>query len=1119
MKQFLTLCMATAMIGTAAAAPKVTLREAMQLKSEGKAQVVQGMTRQNGVKPLKSRHTSAFHKLQADKEARAKKAIAKAMPNGDAIYGNLVYSASGEMPTGYYEINGAEGTFLWDNDLASAGAAMSYDPETENLKGYYPDIFWGMLFGVYYFECDAETGEITVFEEQDMSEHNAYMQVCTLADDGYFYGFGGVDGVSGLVKAPKEDPFAYEFVAAVPSSCNGLAYNSSKGVLFGCGNDGNFYEFTLDGDATQISSVLEIMPDWAPYLGGMVYDIASNVYYWNAQGEVDTFIYTIDADTYAATLVGQCPDGEEYMSLVTTDFKVIPGQPNAATPGEATFYQNEMKGYVTFTLPTELKDGTPINGRVKYNALLDNDLYTTGSQAAGKEVTIPYNCAAPGMHTFSLVVFVDGVASKAASVRCWVGNDNPLNPTNVVLTSEKLSWDAVPTGKTGVHGGWVAPGEVTYNVYINGEEKYTGLKACECDPAFDPEEIVEAYKATVVAVCNGLESVNSTSNVCVTGAPYNVPVTFAPTADEFAVSTTYDPNNRGFQYNAGEQAVQCGYTPAGVPMDAWYFLPPVAIEDITKFYTFSVDACYRSTNYPNEAFEVVLCNEPTPNGVVGTIIDYTALESNAYTTYEGLIGGKYLRQPGTYYVALHCVSDPDQLGMKARNFKIADNNITLESPAEATYLSAEETAQGELSANVEFTFPTTTLAGQELAADAELTATVSSSVDEVEITGKPGVKVGNVKVMTAQGDNVISVVVTNAEGLNSPTATTDVYTGVTAPATPVITSATGSRDNMSITLNWDAVTEPADEDGYIVPADVEYVILEYIDMGWLGAYWSPIDVTTETSYTYTVPEGTAQQFMYVGLAAQNAAGNSGYVDYIADNIGTPYALPFNEAFDDPDYAMTTDPWITWSFDGEEKPSWSLYKMDDLYEGEEGYFLAAMGTAGAHGMLALPRFATFTNAETIRVTFGICAEFELPKLTILGQVFGSEDYIELGELTVEEGEGFKQAYVDLPAEMLNQFWAQVYIDAQFTTGDELLAINLINVDCPTGVASVAGEGIKIAGGKHITISGLQGQNVIVSTLDGKVAAKKANVSNNATFNVEKGVYVVKAGDKNAKVVVK
>lgn len=1116
MKQFLTLCMATVMIGSAAgASAKVSFREALQLKSEGKAVLAHDRTRRNGVMPLHNRPLSAFNKLQTDKNVRTMKSRQRLMANGDAIFGNLIWTEDATALPGYYEFDGAAATLKWSNDDVNGGQ-FSYDADAECLKGYNVSSAWGMLFGVDYFECDPLTGDIITLESQDLSANYSYFEVSVLADDGCFYGYGLCDGKHGFIKTSADDPFSYELIADM-DYFTGICYNPQKGFFVAVGETGNLMEIGKDGSIRVVGSVLTDIPDFYPYLGGMVYNPGSNLYYWNAQLKNGSAMYTINPDNYAMTNLGYFPTSEEYLSLVTTDVNSIPGQPAAPEAGAVSFNKAELMGTVSFTLPSKYKDGTPIESRVRYIAYLNGDVYTSGSQKAGAEIAVPYIVPTDGLYTFGLVAEVDGVSSKMVSLHSYVGNDQPLNPTNVVLSAESLTWDAVPTGYEGVHGGWVQPGKVTYTVLVNGIEKTSGLTECSCNPGIDTDALIEAYTATVIAVCNGQTSANGVSNSIVTGSPYTLPATFEPTPDQFDVSTVYDGNGRkGFtlEKDASGYYVQCGYTTtADITMDAWYFLPPVTIDDADKYYSFEVEAALCSPDYTDEAFEVLVCNEPTPAGVVGVVMDETIPESTdfslAYTTFS-------VRQPGTYYLAFHCISAGDQFGIRARNFSISDNNITDLSPARASYVTAAELTKGDLVAAVGFKFPTTDLAGNPLAEGTELNATISTSIDDVTISGKAGETVSGLKMMTLQGMNTITVVVSDPEtGFNSPKATTEVYTGVTVPALPKQLRGKSSEDNMSIILSWDPVTTPEDPDGIIDPAKVQYVIYEYIESVF-GSEWSPIAYTSDTTYVYSVAEGSPQSYMPIGVGSMNAAGANDQLIYFQGNIGTPYALPMTEVFN-PD-GFKTQPWIIGTFDNVAQPEWNVRYMKDLYEGEDGGFLAAMGKAGAAGYLMMPRFSSF--GETVRVTFDICAEFDLPKISIIGETFDSGE-CNLGTLSVEKGTGFRKAYIDLPAELLNKNWVQLYIIVEFTTADEILAISNISVDNTSGVRSIlSGNDIRISAEKgRINVSGLDGHDVVVSTLDGKVAAKKPNAKGNASFILDKGIYVVNAADRNAKVMVK
>ena len=1134
MKQFLTLCMAAAMVGGAFSADaKVTLRQAMQMKEEGKAITpVIKMRNQNqsGLKAISAAPVSRFHKIQAEKNAEPmmKKAPAKILPNGDAIYGYLYYSADADAkPIGLYEFGATQSELVWadTNETGYAAGSVSYADGV--VKGYILESFWGMIFGIDYVEYDFNTGDIITLVQQS-GDNGDYMQTSVLnTGDGKFYGYGGYNGVLSFMWAPADDPFAYEGVP-VEEMCLSLCYDSKNDILYGV--SGDYQLVKINTSNGELEPVMDLnVEGGGQYLTGLAYDCKSDLFYWNINFEDDSAaMATIDLKNQKLDIYDELAYSEEYISLMTSDQFIDPNKPQRPVAGEVDFYKDSLVGFVEFTLPAFVGNDTPIEGDVEYRTYVDGNLYSTGSAAAGSVVKANF-AVETGNHVFGIRAVVNGVESAMATAKAWIGNDNPLAPANVELSASELTWSAVAGGdKEGVHGGYVSGKDMTYvaSVFCDGAE--VAVSPVLTETSFSMAGIIDekadlaAYSAQVVAVCNGMESDAASSNAIVAGEALVLPQYIEPTDEQFAISSVLDANEDGVCWglaaNAEGNYIYSGYSmEPSVPMDDWYFLPKMKFDDPTKFYSFSFEAAIKSLSYPEEYVEVLLCNEASPRGVVSVIIDEFTPEDVTFQTVRGYF---QVRQAGDYYIAIRCTSEGDQYGINARNFKVEDNNITLESPDVVSDLAAEGAAEGVLEATVSFAMPATTMGGAALPSDAQLKAVVKSSVDEVEVEGKPG-ESKEVVVATVQNNNDISVSVSYGE-LNSPAESIIVYTGVTVPATISSLSVEDSADMLSMTLSWPAVTTPDDPEGFIDPEEVVYDIYR-VEATFFGNAWALYEPGVEgTSYTYSVEAGDPQDFVQLGVVARNAAGDNGKLLSVYGIIGTPYDLPMVETFDNPE-GLDLEPWVTLAGVGEPEIG-LMYLKDidaDMWGDSENIVMVMQGAEGDVANLSVPRFST-KGVSAAKFSLNVSGLFYFPKVTVLGQVYGSEDYIEIGTMSIDtENYDFQKVSVELPAEFCNQDWVGLVLQVEFETGNEVLVIDDVSAEQSTGVAPVATKGgVKIAGGKNvIKVSGLNGQNVTVSTLDGRIAAKRDNVGSDATFNVEKGIYVVKAGEKNAKVIVK
>lgn len=1120
MKQFLTLCLASAILGSSFNVDaKMTLQEAMQLKSEGKAIKAPMKTLdRNAIKMLPASSTKAvsgFHKMMEKKadNSNAMKAPSKITSKGDNIYGYLGYSTNYDLPYGLYELENSGFSLKWEDSWVNETGVSPYGLGLQDgvVKGYALYTFWGYIFGVYFVEYDFETGELLNYKSQDLNSNINLIMGSTLdSKEGVMYGFGYYGDDYAFMSAPADDPFNYTEISVPENGCFSICYNSEDEGIYAVTYD---YEFVkIDKSTGEFTKIMNLdVANGATYLTALCYDPVTKLYYWNIfYYDYTSALATIDVETKTLEIIEESSYGNEFISFLTTDEVPDAFDPVRPSVGEVDFYKNNLIGFVYFTLPEKLTNGSEIEGEIEYKAYLDGNLYSTGKAAAGSEIKVNYAVGEDGMHTFSVAAVVDGNEGAKGSVKSYVGNDTPVAPANVKLAADEngkysVTWDAV--GGVGVHGGYVDDKAITYNVTLNGEA-VASTAATSCYVDIDADAELNAYTATVSAVCNGLESAPTSSNSVVEGTALSLPVYIQPDPDQYAISSVLDANEDGstwydVTYN-GQYAIYSGWNSYN-QMDEYYFLPPVKLDDPSKFYSFTMEVAVYSSLYPEEYVEVLLCNEPSPNGVQSVIIDEFSPEGE---DFEKAYAEFRVRQAGDYYIAIHCTSDADQYGLFARNFTIVDNNITLDSPTAVKDLDIEADEDGALKATVSFTMPSKNLRGDDLDESSELIATVACGSNSTLVSGKPGESV-SVTIATEQGNNEFVVSVALDE-LNSPAIYETVFTGVLIPATPDYVSAELSADRLSLYLTWPEVNE-SDEGDYIDPENVVYDIYLYItNWGW-ELYDEGV---TENSYTYNAD---IQEYVTIGVMSRSAAGTNGYIEYTSNVVGPAYGLPIEENWDgNGEYRY--EPWLFNSFDNAEEPYAAIYSSTMFGDaGSDMYCLVIQGGAGAKGQLDSPYFST-KGCSNITFVADVCGDFDLPKVTVLA----SAEDIEMKEVgTIVQNEaGFSNVSVTLPDEFSNKNFVNVYLQYEFENGDEVLIIESLSITSGSEIVSVANDGVKIAGGKSVVnVSGLNGENVTVADVNGRVVAKSAKAQKSASFPVEKGIYVVKAGDKNAKVVVK
>ena len=778
------------------------------------------------------------------------------------------------------------------------------------------------------------------------------------------------------------------------------------------------------------------------------------------------------------------PNSIKNMTSETSDTDTRPEPPTAGTPN---FYKNYLVGFVPFTMPDMMTDGTPIEGEVKYTTYLDGKVYSSGNANAGASIEVNFSVT-QGMHTFGITATFDNMESEMATVEHYAGYDSPLPPANIRLTESEVTWEQVTES---AHGGYLDLKTINYTVSINGKEM--GSTSGTSLPITLPEAELTAYKAEVTAESKGMNSDPGYSNILAYGSPLHLPQHIIPTEEQSALCTT-----------SGN----------------WFFLPPMMFEDTSRFYTFSFEASYAGNDNNNLTLDVSICTAPNQQSEVTPAI-ITGFTPGSDTYRTGTANFR-VENPGAYYIAIHSSAEYDAAdnalkGINMRNFSVEDNNLSAESPASARDLEASETEKGRLEAKVSFTMPTLNYGGEQLPPDAELEAIVKSA-DTVTVAGKPGEQI-SVDVETIQGDNEISVTILY-QGHYSMPATTHVFTGTNLPSAVENLTATVSSDMLEMTMTWDPVTtgyiDGSDTTGgYVDPATIEYDIY-LITITDSGTDYQLYDTgVTDTEYTYYVEEGSPQEVVYLGVAAHNEAGESVSITTTEAVLGTPYELPIIE--DLATASFTHSPWVATDIEG--ATVWELresYTSDP--EEDATPIFTATGTEGSVGRLATPKFST-KSIGGASLVLSISESGKMPRTVIYAQTYGSD--IELiGEIKADDASaGSLTVTFELPAEFLDKEWAGIFIEPHFGSDNEILALEEISILANSNVSFTGTDLIKVScASGSIEISGLDGQDVAVYTIDGKAAARATSVAGSISFHLEKGIYIVDAGSRRIKATV-
>lgn len=1048
----------------------------------------------------------------------AQAAPARITTGGTHLYGWLTY-ATHSFTRGLYSFEGTAGyNYVWG--VTEQNCATTAWLNRNKICGYVPVADYQGSYGMLYMEYDFETGAELAAVQLDYTNQNRMLIATYNTNNGNIYGYGMYNNQYCFMSATPADPGNYHIIKnygvnGTTELCHSLCFNPTDGNLYGVNYRDEFVQISIEGVQTPIMK--HSFSDIYRYITGLVYSPVENVYYWNVNFSNQTSaIYTIDVAKQEITLYSNLPDYEDFVALFTTDIAYDELQPKVPEIVNIDFPKGALSGNVTIKMPETLENGNAITGDAEWYLSIDNAPVKQGKAAAGAEVQVPVAKVTEGKHSVEAYVMIGGKKSELAATEVYFGVDTPKAPTNVVLSRSGLSWDKVTEG---VNGGYINLSDMQYEVTFDafGTSMMTETRI---DFELPETDVLHAWSSSVTAVCGGKKSETVKSNKVITGPAYTLPVEFAPTAEEYDLCITYDSNSDGknWGYNARKSYLYTDHTSdVTVPMDDWLMLPPVNVEDASKYYSFTMESCLLYASYPYDYLEVWICSDGTLESEKQLVIEKFQPGVN-YEEYSGIF---HVKTPGTYYIALHCVSMGDQGGLAAKNFKISSEGVTENSPGKVENLVVTAAPEGELKAVVSFDFPTTNMLGDELNPALQLEATVAC-VDSVSIEGKPG-EHAEVTIEAVQGMNAVTVSVADGD-LKGLESTVNVFAGVDIPTGLQLVSEMVADDMQSVELKWE-ISAQGVNGGYVDPAQVVYdVYYQKYNPAVAETEWVELAKNiSETTYIFK-PKSKTQTRYKVGVIAKNNMGTDENMA-IADRVlGAPYKLPFREDFENMTTGTDSQLWNVMQPDPEyTNAQWRyspMKRVDSKYENvqERGLYCEAY-MAEAKAMMTIPYFAP-EGKKDAELKLNIYRGPLSADVKIYGLAGNDGEAIEVAQ--IEGGdEGLEAMSFALPEQIVEAPFATLRIELYFPTiSHKFFLASMAITDEVSGVdkVSVNGEVINIEG-DMLHIVGAYGAEYEVATLQGAVVSSGRCLADDVQIRLTPGIYVAKAGDVVKKVMVR
>ncbi len=663
---------------------------------------------------------------------------------------------------------------------------------------------------------------------------------------------------------------------------------SPEGQLYVIDASGNLFKLDKKtGKATKVGAT-GVKPHILG-INGACFDFKRNVmYYIAASGVLSNYIYKVDTTTGAATAVRTIPGGYVFTGIWVGEDSAAPTAPNKVSDLEPVFNNGALSGNVLFKLPTVTYQGQPGSGNLGYvvtsNGETVIDVAPSMSNIWGGSVTVPVTLAKEGYYTIRVAAKNATGTGPFSEYYGWLGNDYPKPVENIVLEYSqadkqyKLSWDKVTKP---LHGGYLSPADVTYNVYTpDGRLVASNLTD---NKYVEPSNTLVARTYQVTAVHAGLECEKRLSNTLgITEPPF---FESFDVEENFAAWTTIDANNDGVTWEYPEAMRVKGYAMLGRARDNgtkddWLITPPLNMKTGME-YDLVIKAMATSGNQ-TEKLEVKRGSAPNIESMNVDVIPVSRVYADSVTWRLPV----RVESDGAWYFGIHGMSDPGAGYLELLEFSL-EAPMALKAPGAGVFTVTPD-YDCALKAKLSYKCPTVDIEGNALESMTKVEFYRDGKLVKTETNVSPGSTAEYMdEINVTLGDHEWRVIPYNEYGVGKNLLVTD-YVGVHLPGA-VTNAVLTERDNSGVLdVSWNA----PEADIYGKPLDPSMVRYDIYDKNNRR-----IGVAATNRFTISLSDPTMQQFVSFAIVPVTDAGDnlSGRAWTQSIAAGAPYTLPFHES--------------------------------------------------------------------------------------------------------------------------------------------------------------------------------------------------------------------------------
>jgi len=955
----------------------------------------------------------------------------------------------------------------------------------------------GAAFSVF----DAETGEMLSDRTDGVSRDLFASDLTYDKTTGNIYGCFKGTGYQTSWGILDIDKLEIKYIKEKMSSNMSAIAADANGVIYGVTSGGDLV--TINKETGDLSEPLASYKMYNGYQSTGVIDPATNTFYWMFHSYSTPGIYKIDLNSYELTKLCVTKNDEQWAGAYIATAATEEGAPGTPDNLVLSFPEGALTGTLTFNAPAVNENDDDLSGTtLNYTVKNDEETVAQSTVVAGETATTKNFTVTTGYHNISVMLSNDKGESNPANIQMWFGNDSPNSVTGISLSADNnkidLSWTAPETGS---HNGYINSAEVTYTVTRTPDNVVVAkdIKATKYTDLIESKTTTKYYY-TIVPSFAGQEGKSATSQGVIVGEGVNLPWECTFDEEDCELLTIEDTNNDGTTWDACDG--DASYRFGDVDGDDWLFTAPFHFE---AGYNYRIITSIISGLGRAEKFEIKVGKSPASTAMTTTIVDPTDFEDKYFDVDKLFSVG----ETGKYYIGIHAMSPESHfvLSLEKILVEVGANN---DAPA-APEVTAKAGEKGDLSAILTITAPTkaindvtlTNLEGAQIFRNGKLI----DSMEDVE----PGKTYTYTDYNSEAGNNIYTVVFVNEAG-NGLLSETSVFVGNDSPVAPQ-NAHVSFKDGVA-TLTWDGSGDVGTNGGYVDPATLKYAI-SYIDQG----EWIPFEETSDNTMDIDYNTSGKQRWFLCGIAAFNQLGASDPAYSNALIVGDPYSMPYKESLDD----------------GVNK---SMFASTNPFGSTAGGYGSdvVMSASEKGGCLKFSPYAFLSEAPYCdTLTTGIINTAGYNDVTLSFYYYNDAENNVDDELTVSlydqendltynlgsikmDNTATEWRKFEIKKNIVSDSPLRIHIGIKSVNG-KTIYLDEFSLDGTLGVSNINSTGIAVRATRNaINCYGLDGGRLTMTSVNGTVVYS-AEVAGDVTVPVEAGIYIVNAGGRAYKVIVK